>query len=417
VDWSSLIDVNAGTLESILPAGGKAVLDSKESVPAQQSPEAQALIEGLLTDDCKAAIYSGTAHKYASGMAELVSIEKSAKEKALLSFTSQLRAWPAAVQEYWLATNERDNTTVQQALVDLQTAATEKMAGSSPYLNDASKLAQQSKEVKTAETALFKSQIQKGGGYFPLDEFNFTEENAKQIGWFGPVSVRERVAKVVKVADPKKTGIQFVYQFPDIPDQWLWYMGGKENNPDFVSAIPGYADIAPHSAYTIAKSKTFNWDSEGEELSVFEMSGTEYAVLDEYLSEQVKRIYDIEIKPYQGFVSETGDIIPKQTVISDPPCGVLLLLIWGKHLDPEWGGMESENVYYEKTYLEIANALTPELRKRQDQRRIELRKGGVFGSETGAGEQYAYFKKVRKVEEAVSTAALFPPVRTKLKKG
>jgi predicted translin family RNA/ssDNA-binding protein len=79
--------------------------------------------------------------------------------------------------------------------------------------------------------------------------------------------------------------------------------------------------------------------------------------------------------------------------------------------------MESENVYYEKTYLEIANALTPELRKRQDQRRIELRKGGVFGSETGAGEQYAYFKKVRKVEEAVSTAALFPPVRTKLKKG
>ena len=427
-DWMQYANLPPADLNAILPAGGKEVLDSQEAVAPQKSPEAQALVEGLLTDDCKVAIRSATANKFAVGMLDLIAIDKKAKTKSLATFTSQLRAWPAAVQSYWLATNERDNEANRQAVVDMQTAAADKMVEDCQYLNDVSKLIEMTKSVKAAETALLKAQILNGGGIFPLSEFHPVEKNAEKIGWFGPVAVRDRVAAIKKV-DPKKTGIEYVYTYP-IPDMGLWWMTDTENNPEFYAVAPCYADYLPWTAYGTegASMDKTEWDTywgestaswfatsePGPELPI-EAWGIEGLKLDQFMAEQLKRMYDVDLPAYNTVTSEVGDVIPKKVIVSAPVFTIGYLILWGRSLDPEWGGTESENLVINHTPQEVYEALIPELRKRQDERRLALKKGGIFGSESGAGEFYAYLKKVRAVEEGVSTAALLPPVRTKWK--
>lgn len=436
------IDFSKGKEEAILPKDGKKVLDAQESPATQKTPEAQALIESLLTADCKVAIRDAALNKYAAGLITLVAVDKKAKEKKLADFTSQLRAWPAAAQAFWATTNERDNDANRQAVSDFQTAAASKMVVGCPYLNDVSKFAQQSDMVKKAEVDLLKAQCVNGGGAFPLSEWHPDGENSSQICWFGPVAVRTRVA-----TKEQNSNKETVYTFP-IPPMMLWYGSGSVRNPQWVAVAPCYTDYIPPAWYfadgkisadpddwdTYWLQTTGSWAGElvgwnlpgGGSSINFPPDGA-YLYFDDFISEQIQRIYGVDVPPFTGFVGgntpkaspEPKKIVPNQMVTMNPYMDLVHFSAVGRILDPEWGGVESENYVEDHTVHEIYNALVPALRQRQDERRLVLKspnqgKTITFG-DTNAGEYYKLMNKIRAAEEGVSTAALFPPVRTKLK--
>ena len=425
---------------AILPVGGKAVLDSQESVATQKTPEAQALIEGLLTDECKVAIRSETLRQYADGLLDLVAIDKKAKLKKLTSFTSQLRAWPAVVQSYWIGTNERDNDAVRKSSIDLQTVAQSKISPDCPYLNDASKLLSQVVEIKDNEVRLFKAQIVNGGGEFPLDEYYCNQESARHMYWFGPVAVRPRVAGIQAAKDPEY-GVSYVPFFP-IANFLLFYNDGKENNPALHAIAPGYTDYLPYVYYNVEGTtiSTKDWNETAPSTSGgcginalaggkaggdVAVAGPNQTMLDDYMAEQVNRMYpEAKVVPYVYLVDQKkiDKIVPKQTTLLWYSIGSFVAL--GLLLDPEWGGTKSNDVK-DKTPAQCWAGLVPSLRKRQDQRRVVLGEGGFLDPKypkTGTDEEIkAYFEntdaryyilenKVRKLEEAVSTTGLFPAV-------
>jgi hypothetical protein len=395
--------VSDSAVSEILPAGGLKILNATEPLAQKVSKGAQDALAKTVTQVCLDGIRSMAIVKYVIGFAAMMAADRGKRSKDLLSVTARLRAWSVITRANLVALCERDNEEVTKTLQDLMVTV---QALGVPAKN-ASDFITDVVALNKADSALLLAQTSKNfGGSFVLYEWHPVGENTTSISWYGPASVRPRVAKYIdnkETKDVEKLKALFskpvlddtipidkVPVFP-VPDIVKGNTGGNVNPVFSPFFIAGFADLLPFDQYqqegvnktgdqyntmvkllNISNTKPL---ASGEHATATNVDVAKQAFLDLW-KEQLTRAYGAftsgKKTDLENQAKQLG--IPViQFLFNSAECKVWAsfgdMVTLGLEIDPEWGGWKKEDT---KTPEEVMAAALPQVRKYQDVCRNKL---------------------------------------------
>lgn len=445
------------TVSTILPAGGLEILNAKEPLAKDPTKDASLALAKALTPDVLTGVRAITIAKYVVGFAQMAYADRKKREIDILQATRKLRAWGVITRANIVAMCERDNEQTDTALKEFLATATALGIDGATILAFYTDV----KALKTEEARLFDAQTKKeGGGSFKLYEWRPVGGNTTKISWYGPVSVRPRVAKLVenKASDTVQElkalftkpvlgdsiPIDKVPLFP-VPDI-IYGVVDTGFNPWFSAGlVAGFADTLAYSAYAsdgTTKStglyagyglgissmlsnvfkNTFGTHSEtplyllmfgtlnfastgsGEYKPAKDIKEATKAYSD-FVLEQVSRVFAVRDSAYKADIEKlakkynTSPVQYLLTILKGSWASFGDMIDLGLLRDPEWGGSGFDK---KKTPDQVMAAALPLVRTYQDTYRnkaaLKVEEGGKKLKPIGA------YAKVLSKEGAIKSA-------------